>query len=76
MGFVFNGSIPTNSLKRLKTKNPANFAGFLSCCGIGRNQHPSEALDFTDFDDMPKKICDRFVVKRSWKTFDLFPMKL
>ena len=36
--------------------------------GIGRNQHPSGALDFTGFDDMPKKICDRFVVKRSWKT--------
>ena len=36
--------------------------------GIGRNQHSSGALDFTDFDDMPKKICDKFVVKRSWKT--------
>ena len=36
--------------------------------GIGRNQHPSGALDFTDFDDMPKKICDKFVLARSWKT--------
>ena len=37
-GWVFNGSIPTNSRNRLKTKNPAKFAGFFSCCGIGRNR--------------------------------------
>ena len=29
---------PNQFSEQAKTKNPANFAGFLSCCGIGRNR--------------------------------------
>jgi hypothetical protein len=38
-----------------KNKKPREIRRVSFCCGIGRNQHPSGALDFTDFDDMPKK---------------------